>query len=291
VLQTFPNDVATTVTDGTGRFTFVSVPPGSYSIESRLMSSAPPPPSPPLRSLLATIRHPVEVGQQDIDNLKPSIRSLLTIRGRVEFDTTGPGPQEPRPAPANFTLIPAGSNGATVRMVGVGTGFAFEKVPASKYLLSAPATGGWTVTSIRVNGEEKLHRAFDLSADTADVVVTMKNQNNRLNGTVTDSAGATVPGAQVVLFPADFKGWTSGGRSPLATRSVTASARGSFTMSALNDGDYFLVAFSTSVENDGRTPGALEAIASLGQKLHVDRGVIASVSLTAVLPEIPKSSK
>ena len=291
VLQTFPGEVSATVTDAEGRFAFLAVPPGAVAIDSWIMSSLGAPvdgrPQPMTRTLTGAVRYSLDVLSQDILDLKVPVLPPLTVRGRMMFEAGDS--RLPEASLSVLTLTPVSTRSAVQRPKAVGTDFMFDGLAPGRYILNAAGTGSWTVRSMTVGGKETLHRAFELTdADVTTVVVTMAPGLSRLTGFVRDTAGLGLEGAQVVLFPADYRGWIEGGAASAASRSVIAGPTGSFTMTGISDGDYRIIAFASSIDNDWKPLSSLSILAPLAQEVRVTNGQVVNVEVRKVLPDIPR---
>lgn len=292
VLQTFPGDVAATVTDAAGRFMFISVPSGRMVLDAVITTPIAAPDGIPRRSPAFRVRQTIDVGSSDVIDLRVPVRGLLSVRGRLEFKPEQPGPNDPKPPATAVALVPVGARGTAPRArAQTVTEFAFDRLTPGRFILSMPAFGNWRVRSITIGGTESLHRAFDLDdADIDSVVVTLTTGVNRLTGRVVGPDGLGLEGSQVVLFPADYETWFEGGRAPSAGQSVIAGPRGAYTITGLTDGEYVLLAFSESVENDWRPLSALAALAPLAQRVRIEGGRTLSVDIRIVLPDVPAGS-
>ena len=87
---------------------------------------------------------------------------------------------------------------------------------------------------------------IDVSAggDVTDIVVTLTDKLTHLGGGVHDSQGPVAAG--VIAFPVDPALRTNYGWTPRRFRTVRSTTAGAFTMSALPEGDYFVIAVDRS---------------------------------------------
>jgi hypothetical protein len=292
VMQTFPGDVAATVTDAFGRFAFLAVPPGRMHLDSVISSATSIAGSPQLvrRTPVAWVRQTLDVARTDITDLKISVRGLLKVQGRFEYQPTGNGPSDFRPAPTSVILAPLDVGRSAPRATSPAPSeFMIDGVAPGRYQISVPPSGNWIARSITVAGKETIHRAIEITdADITTVVVTLTTGLNRLTGTVMNGNGLGLEGARVVVFPADYRGWFEGGRAPLAARSTVAAARGAYAVPGLTDGDYLVVAFTEDIGRDWEDLRSLTALALLAQPVRLEGGKPVVLDIKGALSEIPR---
>jgi hypothetical protein len=291
VWATFPNEIATTVSDAEGRFSFIGVPPGAAVIQSVVALLTTQPPQPPRRATVAWVRQPVDVGARDINGLEVPIGPPLTLRGRLAFDPEGPGPFDPKPPAGIVRLMatPTLSQPPTVIPVTEPFQFAFGQLIGGRYVIDVGGAGNWMVRSVTVGGKEVLNRVFDVTGDVTDVVVTMSTAITRLMGAVLKDDGTPIEGAQVVMIPADYRRWIADGRAVGAYRNALTNAGGRFAMNGLPAGDYMLVAFASGVDSDWQSPAALDALAAVAQPVRLEAGKSTVVEVRKVLTTVPRA--
>src|SRR5437763_860873 len=129
-----PLDVATTMTDWTGAFTFAAVPPGQYVLSVARLPQPPPdvdgaprvtvtpggtmtiasnpgapppgpPPVPPDATLVAQV--PLSIGERGLADLVVSLSAGPRVSGRIEFEGTIDKPPAESVAGLRITLDPA----------------------------------------------------------------------------------------------------------------------------------------------------------------------------------------
>jgi len=220
------------------------------------------------------------------------VRPPLTLRGRIVLDNGGPAPTVSSP-PLNVLRLTAAATVSQPPTLSAGDGageFAFAQLISGRYRLDVLPSGAWVPRSVTVGGKEVLNRLFDVGdRDVEDVVVTLSTAFNRVSGRVCcDASGAAVEGAQVVMFPANYREWIANGRPPGAVRGATSSADGRFGANGLPDGEYLLVAFRSTVESDWQSLKALDAIASVAERVRLQGAQSISVQTRGVLAEIPR---
>jgi len=232
------------------------------------------------------------VGSTDLIGLKVGVRPPLTLRGRIDLDSSGPAPSVSTP-PLNALRLSAAATVSQPPVISAGDKageFVFSQLVSGRYRLDVFPSGVWGPQSVTIGGKEVLNRFFDVGDQDVDgVVVTMSTSFNRVSGRVCcDASGSGVEGAQVVLFPANYREWVANGRPPGAIRTGTSSADGRFAANGLPDGEYLLVAFTSTVENDWQALKALDAIASVADRVRLQGAQSISVQTRGVLQEIPR---
>jgi protocatechuate 3,4-dioxygenase beta subunit len=271
-------EVATGMSDQAGRFTFIGVPPGEYTLTHA-------------NSLLSAVdqqsgeaywvsQH-ITVGTSDVTDLTVAVRAPLRVDGRIEFM----GAEGAQPRPASFTIAgvtlerPYGE--PDLAFVSIRDGQTFSTVASGgQYIVSATERAPWVVRSITAGGKDVTDRAFDLDADTT-IVVTYTDRPSKITGAVHDARGGAIAGVLVLAFPTDPQRWSGYGRSGRMVRSVISTNTGGYTFEHLPAGDYHLIAVDDpALDAEWRDPKRLEALARQATKLTVVAGQPAMLDLT-----------
>jgi hypothetical protein len=303
-------EVATAIADATGKFTFMGVPAGNYVIRVvrspvpksgrfavlnsvrdatfvGVVTSGPPTngaAAPPLDDdPLLFANESVAVGAQPVTGLVITLRPGVSLSGRAEFEGTSPHPPMTDLQRQIIQISPA--NGYAPRNSPYGRfspdgSFKTMSLLPGTYLLRPPAPPGWTVKSVNAGGRDVTERAFDVTSDVTDIVVTYTDRSARVDGTVTAS-DRPLDAISVVLFPADRDGWADYGASTrrMALRRLASS--GTFTFSGLPPGDYYLIALPESQTADWQDPAVLAKLAGLATAVTVRDGVASTITLSA----------
>jgi uncharacterized protein (DUF2141 family) len=265
-------ETATGVSDASGRFTLLGVPPGDYDLkhaDELLVRSAE-----GGRTAYWVNQH-ITVPAGDLRDLVVNLRPAIRIAGRVQFNPSVTPPTTLPPNLGSLTLenpsVEATQVFASSREAG-GKGEFSTIGPGGRYLARAIETSGWFVESITLDGKDITERPFDLQTDATTFVVTYTNRASKVTGVVKDARGNVASDAIVIAFPTDQQRWKDYGRSPRFLRSVPMSAKGSYTFDHLPPGDYYVIAIE-GVDGDGwRDPKVLQALANRAERLTVAAG-------------------
>jgi hypothetical protein len=300
-------DVAVTMTNGSGGFTFPAVPPGAYAIEVlrpprepvhidhgsslsvtpggsvTLGSHVPPagPPPPPPVPLDATLwaRMPVAVGEASLDDVIVPLATGARVTGRVEFEGTAD-----KPSASALTGIRINLDSADGSRL-ADTGLAFQAgrpdedgsfrtfgVPPGQYVLRATSPGGWTLKGAFLNGRDLTDAAFELEAkDLAGVVLTFTDRPAGLTGHVRTGQGVD-PAAVVIAFPTDTSAWIGRGPYPRRLRTARAAADGAYSITGMVPGEYYLAAVTEDAFPDVQDPALLQALTRIARQVRVIDG-------------------
>jgi hypothetical protein len=217
---------------------------GSSTIFMGSASERPPLEVPTGQTLWAAV--PVAVDKSDVTNVSVTMQAGFRIAGRVEFQGAAP-----RPAPAvvsRLTVTIAPLDGRLALTMGRAALDASGKLssyelPPGKYVLRVQgALPGWTFHSAMFKGTDISDAPLDLRGpDVTDVVLTFTDRPSSLAGSVRSSTGALDTSALVLAFPVEAASpdFTGGLRR---MRSARVSRTGSYQLSALPPGDYFVIA-------------------------------------------------
>jgi hypothetical protein len=278
----FGAEAATTSTEADGRFTFLNVPAGEFTLiaQASVMSFAtgdtrtgPPdavgfPPgaggagskvgTPGLRYFVRSGtarwwgRQPVNVATTDVEDLVVPLHPTVRIQGRVLF-AAGVTPRNivavrllAQPANGDPSL----GNPASEPLKGTGPQFPFEidGLMAGTYLLDPLTFGGMAPISVVWDGRDLVEAGFDgtLGHDFNDVVVTLTDKLAELTGVVRDEHGPI--SAAVIAFPVDRDKWADYGWTPARLRSSLTDSNGAYQL-RLPEGEYYVIAVE-SVKRD-----------------------------------------
>jgi hypothetical protein len=313
-----PNGVATTIVGPGGRFTFVNVPAGSYTLVGRwavarltwqldfspdMRSSFRMPGAGGLfnysnaggisvtthhsnRPGVLAVRWPVQVESRDVTDLVVPSEATSTLRGRIvrENDlSVGLNIVRAVPASGDLSLVVAPS----VQPPGRADSdtFAFEGLSAGEYLIEYVTMGNsaTVVRSVRWNGEDYTNRPLPVSAGqvVGDVVITVTGEKAELSGFVRDARGAAVAGASVLVFPVDRALWTNQGWTPERIKSTTTSRTGEYRHPKLPGGEYFAAVIGAGESDNSQDPAFLERLAATASRLTLQWGVPGKLDLVA----------
>ena len=183
----------TSRTDNSGKFSFIGVLPGDYTLVARAQTGPLAPPSrggAPMPPLLWA-QQDLSVSGSDVTGLGLRLQPGVSVSGRVAFEGTSPPP--PDLTRVRVSLGPVRSTGMSVlvgepQMSADGT-FTFQdatpgryRVSASAQLAMAAASGGptapvWWLKSVVSNGVDTLDSALEIStADVSSIVITFTDR-------------------------------------------------------------------------------------------------------------------
>ena len=283
-------DVATSVTDGNGAFTFYGVPRGQFiarsvrvpwpgagrlavvggtgaiqSIATVVGRGGPPPTEP-----LLHVSQAVAVADRHVRGLTLIMESGPRVKGLVRFEGTTAEPADL--TRVSVSLEPANGRVDSNLAPGALTSdrrFISSSVLPGRYLLRVTSPPlGWTLKSVSHQGRELIDMPFDISAEIENVVITFTDRPRTIKGTVTSTAAAEVAGAQVVIFPVDTAAWVDYGRTSTRVTAATATGTGAFTLALPPDGEYYLAAISDADSDDWRNPAKLRQIATVAERIR-----------------------
>jgi hypothetical protein len=150
------------------------------------------------------------------------------------------------------------------------------------YLLRPDPPPGWAVRSIRHQGQDWTDRpiAFQGSERIDDVVVELTNELPTLSGRI---AAAVEPGARVsvVIFPFDRSIWAAHGRRPPGFLKVSAKLTGRYVMPEFPADRYYVAAVDGDLPPEWQSPEFLERLAAVAVDREIDWGQDVVLDLTA----------
>jgi protocatechuate 3,4-dioxygenase beta subunit len=297
-------DAGTATTDGRGHFVFYGVPPGQYVARVVRIplpgpgwqaglcggtgaitfictfGQTPEMPPVPVDSLLYADQR-VSVGSRNVSDIALTLHPGAQVSGRAEFEGTAPAPTDAQWNAMRVTLDPADGrssapaggfeNTGPGRFGADGTFRIASSLPGRYLLRVAGLPRGWTLKRASLQGRDISEQAFDLTQDTADVVITFTDHASKIEGAVQiDNAAKTT--AVVLIFPTANTAWIDYGRGGRRVNSATAQ-HGHFTLPAPPAGDYFLVAVPDDDAADWQDPAFLARAATVADRVSVVDGV------------------
>lgn len=273
-------EAAIGMSDSSGKFTLLGVPPGEYVIKNVNNTFAPA----HRQGLPALwVQQKLAVGAKNIDDLIVGLRDELRFEGRVEFRSAGgkqPGTRdigtsgvvfEP-PAGADMLFSPRAQyvNRATFSTFG----------PAGTYFVRPREGVGWAVESVTLDGKDITDRPVDFSEDTTSLVIVYSDKLATVTGTIKDARGETVTTGVAVAFPVDSTHWSGYGANPRTVKRATGSRGNAYTFDNLPAGEYFIIAIDGAVADNWTDPQMLERLAPQATKVTINAGEPKTLDLT-----------
>jgi hypothetical protein len=260
---------ARTTSDASGAFMLLGIPSGDYVLKGRLYPR-PLPGGNPAAALDETslwLAAPITAGPADTTNLTLTVRAGLRAIGRVEFVGARTPPNAAAIQRIGVRLQMAeGRTSSPIALDGrvrADSTFKTAGYPAGRYIANVlPNTvpQGWSVRSIMANGRDVSVEPLELTdADVTGLLVTFTDRTTTLSGTVT-RAGGPDPTAEIVVFPADSLAWKEIGAVSRRRRVERVNRSGSFSITGLPPGDYFVAAAAGSRPGDRQDPAFLAAL-------------------------------
>jgi hypothetical protein len=264
-------DTAVTLSDATGRFTFLGVPQGEYMLRQS---------SPFLSRALQTgvptfwVSQPLTVGATDMTDVVVEVRPALRVAGRFEF-RSGTGLQRPEGlVRASLSLVtPFAETPGVGVSIRPSDGLTFQTMAGGgKYFIQPNEYDGWYTQSITIGGRDYTNKVFDLSEDTTSIVIVMTDRPLTVAGIVRDAQGTLSQTALVLAFPTDRQRWTGYGRSPRDLVSVNTTTTGKYTITHLPAGEYFVIAVEADDTDDWQDPKTLEQLSTRATRITIGAG-------------------
>jgi hypothetical protein len=229
---------------------------------------------------------PLVVGTTDMTGVAIALGTGVKVSGRIEFDGAAAKPMTPQgQLQASIAVQPLegtpmmSRRGGPARPAADGT-FTSGGYPDGNYRLTVTASPAWIVKSIMTGGRDLAQAPLELKdADITDVVITMTDKISGLTGTVRDGA-APATTATVIAITAKYREATSASMLTSLFRIVPASRKGTYTLTGLAGGDYYVAAVNDSDIGDLSSRDALEALAKIATLTTIVPGDRKTLDLT-----------
>jgi hypothetical protein len=271
-------DVALTMSDTDGAFSFLAIPPGSYLIRvwnrpsqgrnfALIRNPDAVPPASPAMQWAGT---PISVGDTGVEGVPVMLRNGVRVSGRVEWSGTAPRPSR---APAIDIGRADGHDDGSLPFAVVDKDGRFETeghVPGRYFIIAYPPPG-WTLESAMWNGRDVSDAPLDLDAD--DVTGVVLRFTDRppasVSGIVTGASGAPDPTAVVIAFPADRTRWVDFGEMPRRLQVGSTDRNGRYVLAGLPTGEYLFAAVPGDTPLHWRDASVLAELAPRAARLRV----------------------
>ncbi len=219
---------------------------------------------------------PIHVPANGLSNLEWPLAHGIAFSARLTYEGPGPVPQivQSLLLPLDFRQFGRGENyDVPLRYDAVLPGryelLAFDNNPDSAWRMSRVLLTGREVTgeplAVPPNGLSGLEVVFSRVVD-------------GVAGSVNDAAGRPVADSTVVMFPTDSSRWIDARLMSLKYPAVRA-LRGAFGTIAVPPGTYYIAAMDERTMSGWPNVAMMARIASRAQKVAVERGRTATVSL------------
>jgi hypothetical protein len=264
---------------GDGSFQFANVAPGRYNMNVR------PTGMPGVNSEFATL--PVNVGNDDIDNLFVTTSAGATLNGVVVTDDGSVPPFRPdqvqifaQPAEMSANMFGGGPTK-------VNDDFTFEMNALFDRRLIRGAIGvgsmagnaGWYLKAIVLDGDDVTDRGIEFAPGRAydGLQIVFTQQTTDLSGLLTDDRNQPVLDATVVIFPADREKWTYASRYVRSARPDTNGRYNARSLPPLDD--YLVVAVQNLEQGQGSDPEFLSRAREEAKSFSLNEGESKAVDI------------
>jgi hypothetical protein len=255
------SDAETTVVSGKdGDFEFPAVPMGNWMIEA-----AEEPARGAQRNGHFSSRGAVDVlvGGGDVDDLKIHLMMPFKLMHSTEWKELGnQRVRSPRPTMSAVILVHAETN----EVVDLDLGAGLYVLPGRYKAVDKPGLS----SQVFLGESEVTRQIFLLSAAGPRLRIVTKTRTGTVRGTVKQGDGATV-----VLIPQRVEGVALG-------QTVVCGPGGSFELSEVTPGDYYIAAFDRLESRSPPAPMLLGLMPSKGTNVKVEEGSTESVTLSII---------
>jgi len=257
----------------TGAFEMKSVPSGSYNLEIQTG----------IYDTDLVANKSFIVADADVNDLLMPLEKRFTLRAKVEI---------PKSFHAStrysvlFNLEPDGTGklieaGQPISEKGEAT---FNRLQPGHYKLYLFTDDPIYIKSARLVDQDALTNGLFLHGPSSDVInITLASAKAEVNGVVFGEGGSPVAGADVKLI-------AQGDDSPFVLRSVTADAKGRFTLKGVPPGKYRLVALNEAVRDWEFGSFEFDQVKRQAKEIQVDEVTLSDVAVQATTLRFPSSA-
>jgi hypothetical protein len=144
--------------------------------------------------------------------------------------------------------------------------------------LTYPALPGWYLKSVTIGGVDVTDTPFDFAFGDeifSDAEIVLSNAGATIAGSIEDAPGKRATTFTVVTFSVSRTDWFSGSRHIKRA----AGANGSFEVSGLPPGEYFVAAVSALPRGDLESPETLDALVPYATRVTAREGQVHTIDL------------
>ena len=254
--------------DANGRFSMV-LPEGEWAFIGRAAD-----PSSAQGPMVLFAETPFTMAGDDLPNVSLTFQRGSAVAGRVELAGGGS-----LPAGIRLGLVPVGAVGGSAALPAAesaqpdGT-FAFAGVAPGRYRLTATGIPNLTLRSAMLGDVDTLDGSFDVSPsqDVTGMRVVLTSQPTQLSGTLFDGLGRPAPEYAVIVFSTERAHWAASPRR--MTGLVKLDSRGSFRVTGLPPGTYYLSAVADADPSELADPAFLEQLAGASLTFTLKEGEV-----------------
>ena len=227
----------------------------------------------------------VTVGDQPASpvTIRTSVGATLEGRFVVEGERRPPmRAMSIHAATGDFDRAPSEGRGPDGLAIHDDGRFTLTGLRGSMRLTAAELPSGWYMKSITIGGLDVTDVPFDFGAEGkyTDAEIVLSRASGAIAGSVTDAAGKRATAADAIVFSTDRERWFVGSRHIRKSRS---SGRGTFDISGLPPGEYWVAAVDRLSADDLEIPEGLDSLRASASRVKVDEGSVAEVALRLVL--------
>jgi hypothetical protein len=265
-----------------GQFEFAAVAPGDYVLQA--VGRRPPQSRDGWDDGEFAWQY-LTVRDRSLTDLTIATSKGSTLRGRVLFDGDARHDVSISAFPTDFDRSPnTGGPPAFARLRGDAT-FELAGLHGPRRLTLSGGSQDWSITSIHANGLDITDAVVPFGSSDqslADVEVTVTTHGAEVAGTVIDGRGQRVDNYSVIVFATDRARWY---RNSRFMRFATPQSEGSFRVTRLPPGEYFVAAIDRMDGTDGggewQDPAVLESLIP-----HATRIVLAEAQQLTLSPRL-----
>jgi hypothetical protein len=233
-------------------------------------------------------RQVVSVADTDLTEVVVSVNRTVRVSGVVEVEESKPVDVDTTKSIVSRIGLTLRAEPANARVEDLGVATASVDRSSGKFVLVGLIPGKYVfrvgsrlVKSVELRGQDFSDRPMEVAASDLDgIVLRVTERVAGIEGKVLTNSKAAADDGMVLCFPVSEDQWTNYGISPRGIKTGRLSTSGSFRISGLPAGEYYVIALPLNELRNWQDPAYLREAARVATRVRLEWDRVGVVTLT-----------